>query len=126
MTQDWLFVIGISLEIAGALLVLGGFIFGSRRENVARGMTFPTDKPVLSAQRERAYTYVGATVLAAGFGLQLTGYVVASGDAWFVAIAVAVMVAALWIGKSVVGMLAGWLHKRAVAAFGDLQRGGPG
>lgn len=39
-------------------------------------MLFPTAGPQLSAQRELAYTYIGASLLVLGFVLQLVGYVI--------------------------------------------------
>jgi hypothetical protein len=121
VTADWLFVIGIAFEISGAVLVAGGFIFSSRRDQAVRGMTFPTGGPVLAAQRERAFAYVGATVLGIGFIVQLVGYIADSGDYWFIAVAVVLVATGVIGGRRVVEHLADFLQ-RASVTYAELQR----
>ena len=123
MAQDWFFVVGIALEISGALLIAGPFIFGSRTENAARGMTFPTGGPLLTAQRERAYTYIGALLLVIGFALQLVGYVIDADNYWFIGIAAIIIATTVFIGWFVAAKpLARYLHGRANAAYDEVQK----
>jgi hypothetical protein len=92
--MDWFFVIGLSVEISGAVLIAGEVLFASRRDIAARGAVFPGEGGNLEAQRGAAMTWVGVVLVAIGFFLQLSGYVIAADDYWFFAIAVAVIAVA--------------------------------
>jgi hypothetical protein len=105
---DWLFVVGLSLEISGAILAVGEVLFASRKDIAARGALFPGAGGNVEAQRGAAMTWVGVTLLAVGFGLQLAGYVVAADDEWFFAIA---------FGVIAIATAGGWLASRGLARF---------
>jgi hypothetical protein len=86
---DWLFVVGISLEISGAALIAGEFLFESREDAAERGNVLTlTDGPSRDAQRGAAFAWIGVCIIVAGFLLQLSGYVASAGDLWFVGVAV--------------------------------------
>jgi hypothetical protein len=98
VAADWLFVIGLSLEISGALLVAGEIFLASREDVAARGAIYPSGPPHPKAQRGAAFTWVGGLLLILGFAIQLAGYVVAADDLWFVVVAPGAICAALLIG----------------------------
>jgi hypothetical protein len=113
---DWLFVIGLSIEISGAALVAGEVLFASGEEIAARKMTFPSSgTPFVEAQRGPALTWIGVAVLALGFALQLVGYVVSSDDYWFFALAPVVIVATFFGGRALAAPVARLQHRRALA-----------
>lgn len=92
--MDWLFVVGIALDIAGGALLAGPTVLVGRKEIARRGVLFPSGGPTLDKARELALSRVGLGLLATGFVLQLGGYVVSSGDAWFLVVALAVILGA--------------------------------
>jgi hypothetical protein len=113
-TTDWLFVVGLSLEISGAVLVGGEIVFASAAEIASRGGTYPGAGGHREAQRGPALTWTGLALLAAGFVLLLVGYIVLSSYWYFFAIAVAIVLVAIllgrWIARTLVTDL---LFKRA-------------
>lgn len=120
--MDWLFIVGIAFDIAGGCLLAGPIVLVRRKEIAKRGALFPSGGPTLGKARELALSRVGLGLLATGFFLQLLGYVVSSGDAWFLAVAVLVMVAAAlggwWLA---VRVAAPRIHARAKSDYEAMQ-----
>lgn len=82
-------------------------------------MLFPGgDEPALEAMREPAFALTGAALLASGFSLQLAGYTVASGHAYFACFAVGVIAVAIGGGYlAAVRIIAPAIHRRALKAY---------
>jgi hypothetical protein len=76
---DWLFGIGLSFEIAGALLLVFPILVKPRWQ---RGLLFPASGPTKEALEELSYSEAGLLVLIAGFVLQLVGYVLQAPSWW--------------------------------------------
>jgi hypothetical protein len=99
---EWLFVVGVALEIAGALLVAASLllpiVFRQWGKIALRGYLFPRGGPLLDDMREPAYAAVGAVLLVSGFSTQLAGYVVEFHRDALVALAVSVAVTTLVAG----------------------------
>ena len=74
-----LFVIGVGLEVSGALLISGSLLLPlilRRWDQLAiRGHVSPQNDPELEDMHELAYAAVGAILLFSGFTTQLSGYV---------------------------------------------------
>jgi hypothetical protein len=99
----WLFVIGVALEIAGALLVAGSLLTPIALRQWAtianRGSLFPRGGPTIDDMREPAHAVVGAMLLISGFASQLAGYVDEFGfGRGLIFVAVFVAVGALLVG----------------------------
>lgn len=121
--MDWLFVVGVALDIAGGALLAGPIVLVGRREIARRGVLFPSGGPTLGKARELALTRAGLGLLAIGFLLQLGGYVVSSGDAWFLVVAAAVIVGAGVGGWFLaVRVAAVRIHARATADWAEEKR----
>lgn len=118
----WLFVTGIALDIAGAVLVLGTIIFERREHRATRGVLFPTSgEPALKAMTEPAFVFVGATLLVSGFVLQLAGYTVASGHAYFAVFGAVVIIAAGGVGYlAAERVVAPLVHRRAAKTYREV------
>jgi hypothetical protein len=98
---DWLFGIGLSFEIAGALLLVFPILVKPRWQ---RGLLFPASGPTKEALEELSYSEAGLLVLIAGFFLQLVGYVVQASSWWlFLLVCLATVVAMFFLG----GLFAG-------------------
>src|SRR5438094_336459 len=72
----WLFVAGVSLDLAGALLIAMAVLSRTPAENREEALTKFGGNLWVIIMREREQTQVraGVTLLGAGFILQLTGY----------------------------------------------------
>jgi hypothetical protein len=124
----WLFVVGVALEIGGAILIsLPLLLPVVRRQWVtlsARDHLFPRRGPTEADMAEPAYAIVGGVSLLIGFTLQLAGYVDEFKHHWLILAAVGVGVAlgCLLLGQFVVApRLSKWLLQKARAddAGGD-------
>jgi hypothetical protein len=79
-TASWLIVIGVALEVSGALLISGSLLLPiilRRWDQLAvrsRGFVREHD-PELEDMHELAYAAVGGVLLVSGFATQLSGYV---------------------------------------------------
>jgi hypothetical protein len=108
----WLFVVGVGLEIAGALLVAASLILPIVRrqwgELARRGYLYPRGGPKIDDMLEPAYASVGASLLVAGFSTQLAGFVVQFHRDALVAAAV---------GTAVCGLAGGYVVARYVVAI---------
>src|SRR6266550_2852569 len=91
----WLFVTGISLDISGALLVLGAILRARPSEIAQEAVSYVGYNPnVLKARvEERRYAYGGAILLVSGFVLQLVGYAWSFSSWWMLAFAFAITTA---------------------------------
>jgi len=98
----WLFVLGVSLELAGALLVAAALLLPVLRRQwdrlALRGYLFPRGGPGLNDVLEPAYVAVGAVLLFGGFVAQLSGYVVEFASDALIAAAALTAVAAFTAG----------------------------
>src|SRR5262245_12066810 len=113
----WLFVLGVALELAGALLIAAALLLPVLRRDWAALARYAEraahDTPVLEDMLEPAYVLSGATLLVTGFSLQLVGYVVQfARDVLIVTAAV----------TAVGGWLIGWRVARLVFAPALLRR----
>lgn len=103
----WLFVTGISLDIAGAMMVLGA-ILRSRPSEVAEEALQYTgySEPRLRARvQERRYAFGGGALLVTGFALQLVAYAWTFSSWWMIAygagLAAAAVLVALWATRRI-------------------------
>ena len=96
--MDWLFVIGISLEISGATLIAGEVLFASDIDVFARGKSFYGESPSKEAERGAVFTYTGFGLLAVGFVLQLVGDVIDAQDNRLILVAPLTVIAATSAG----------------------------
>lgn len=92
----WLFVVGISLDLAGAVLI-AWTIYSRTPEETREEATSRLDASlwtVVFREREQAHVKAGMALLGSGFGLQLAGYIAGfrSGSGRVVAPVVAVAV----------------------------------
>lgn len=98
----WLFVIGVGLEIAGALLVVVSLVLPivlrQWSELAARGYLYPRGGPTVEDMREPAFAAVGAVLLLVGFALQLAGYVVEFRSDALIAVATGTAIGAFVVG----------------------------
>jgi hypothetical protein len=78
----WLFVVGISLELAGAVLVAWAVYARSPAENRQEALSTLGSNfwIILFRERDQAYVRAGLIVLAIGFAVQLAGYL--AGFSW--------------------------------------------
>lgn len=114
----WLFVVGVSIEIGGALLLVAPILLPillGRWERLATlGFLFPRGGVVAGDLHAAAFTLVGAGMLATGFSIQLAGYVVEFENAYLVGIALAVVFGGLLAGGILAeGALTNWLLRKA-------------
>ena len=115
---DCLFVVGLSLDVAGALLVIMPLLLPIVRrrwdELALTGYLFTRGGPVEDDMRDSAYTLVGGLLVAVGFLVLLAGYVVAADDARLAAVAVAIIFVALVAGgRFAAGPVKRWLFAKA-------------
>lgn len=71
--MDWLFVVGIALDIAGGALLAGPTVLVGRKEIARRRVLFPSGGPTLDKARELALSRVGLGLLATGFSSSSAG-----------------------------------------------------
>jgi hypothetical protein len=100
----WLFVIGLSLELAGAVLLAWSVYARSRVENRQEALSVLGSNVwvIIFRERDQAYVRAGLGVLAAGFIVQLAGYLTAfPWPSWALALLVAVATGgcAFWIAR---------------------------
>lgn len=123
----WLFVIGVGLEIAGALLVVGSLVLPIvlRRwsELAARGYLYPRGGPTVDDMREPAYAAVGALLLLVGFALQLAGYVVEFRSDALIIVAVGTATGAFLVGLAAAHTSVARLLLRKAKASDRTERG---
>jgi hypothetical protein len=109
--MEWLIVVGVSIDLAGAALI-GWSVYkqsAAERREEAQTRWGGNLWVILFREEEQAYTRVGISLLVIGFTLQLFGYVGGLGRReGAVALAVAVLVAGAafyggrkWAGRSV-------------------------
>jgi hypothetical protein len=111
----WFFVTGISLDISGAILVLGAILFARARDVAYEAVTWTGyNKAVLVARaRERRFAYGGATLLVLGFLLQLAGYAWEFSSWWILGYALAVVIASMVLAVQGMKRLPWKFHERA-------------
>src|SRR6266516_392110 len=101
----WLFVIGVALEIGGALLISLPLLLPVLHRQwmtlSARGYVYPGSGPSETDMDESSYAVVGAVFLLVGFALQLAGYIDEFNHHWLILAAVGVGVArgSILLGK---------------------------
>jgi hypothetical protein len=112
---DVVFVIGLAIEVAGAVLLAAGQIRLVDRTLVARARNVPqSGEPRREAQQEAARFTVGVALLATGVIVQLVGYAI-DGGWWLLGLAVGVIVLAAAAGRGIADApVTSWLHKQAV------------
>ncbi len=108
-------VIGLSLELAGAIFLAAELLTLDPAVLAARGNTYvQSGEPHFEAQVPAARAFVGLGLLLAGFLVQIGSYVV-DGSTWLALLAAAVVVAGLLGGRLLADRLfASWLYRRAV------------
>jgi hypothetical protein len=108
-------VIGLSLELAGAIFLAAELLTLDAAVLAARGNTYTqSGEPHFDAQVPAARTFVGLGLLLAGFLVQIGGYIV-EGSSWLALLAAAVIVAGVLGGRLLADrVLASWLYRRAV------------
>jgi hypothetical protein len=114
----WLFIVGVSIEIGGALLLVTPILLPillGRWEKLAQlGYVFPRGGVVAGDLHAAAFTLVGAGMLVGGFSVQLAGYVVQFENAYLIGIALAVVLGGLLAGGILAeGALTNWLLRKA-------------
>lgn len=104
--MTWLFIVGVSLELAGAVLV-AWTVFSRNHAETREEAYSPLDANlwvVLFREREQAYVRAGFALLGGGFALQLAGYVSElKGDGRFAApfLAAAVFGISLFVSRRI-------------------------
>jgi len=94
------FVIGLSLEIAGAAFLAAELLTLDAAVLAARGNTYAqSGEPHLEAQVPAARTFVGLGLLLVGFGVQIGGYAFGEGPVWLLLLSVAVVVGGFLLGR---------------------------
>jgi hypothetical protein len=113
--MDVLFVVGLAIEVAGALLLAAGQIRLVDRTITAPGVSVPrSGEPRREAQQEAARFTVGGGLLAVGVIVQLVGYAV-DGGWWLLGLAFGVIVLAALAGRAIADApVTTWLHRQAV------------
>jgi hypothetical protein len=111
----WLFVTGISLDISGAILVLGAILFARARDVAYEAVAYTgyNDAVLVARARERRFAYGGATLLVLGFLLQLAGYAWEFSSWWMLAYALAVVIASMVLAVQGMKRLPWKFHERA-------------
>jgi hypothetical protein len=95
----WLFVTGIALDIAGAVLVLGAILRARPKEVADEATAWTGYNSALARARvqEKRYAISGGALLVLGFTLQLVGYAWSFSSWWLVVYGAAVAVASGWL-----------------------------
>jgi hypothetical protein len=119
-TVRWLFVIGVALEIGGALLISLPLILPVLRRQwmslSPRGLAHARRGPTEIDVDEFAYALVGGVFLLVGFTLQLAGYVDEFKHHWAVlaGVGAGVAVGCLLLGEFLLApRLSRWLLEKA-------------
>lgn len=120
--MEWLFVLGLSTEIAGAVLLAWEIVFATNRMAAMRGGTLTSSPGKREAQRQAAFTVTGLTLIVCGFVLQLVAYAADSGVRLWLGAAVAFgislaggyLIATRWVTS--------WLHQRAEVELAKTDR----
>ncbi len=112
--MDVVFVVGLAIELAGAVLLAAGQIRLVDR-TIMKRVDIPTvGEPRREAQQEAARFTVGVALLAAGVFVQLIGYAI-DGGWWLLGLAIGVIVLAAAVGRAIADdPMTSWLHKQAV------------
>lgn len=112
--MDIVFVVGLSIEVAGAALLAAGQIRLVDLTLTPRRNVRESGEPSREAQQESARFTVGVALLGTGVIVQLFGYAV-DGGWWLLGLAVGVMLLAALLGRAVADQpMTSWLHKQAV------------
>jgi hypothetical protein len=124
--MDVVFVVGLAIEVAGAVLLAAGQIRLVDRTIALHRVTVPrSGEPSREAQQESARFTVGVALLASGVIVQLVGYAI-DGGWWLLGLAVGVIVLAALVGRAIADApVTSWLHKQAVD-YWERERGSSG
>ena len=107
------FVVGLALELAGAILLAAEFLTADPRKIRLRGATTYGGPAPPEQHRNAARSIAGLLLLALGFAVQIVGYAI-DGGARMILLAGAVVVVALIIGRLMADRgIASWLQRRA-------------
>jgi hypothetical protein len=114
--MDVVFVVGLAIEVAGAVLLAAGQIrlvdltlIAPRASNAP-----PTSQPRREAQQQAARFTIGVALLGTGVVVQLVGYAI-DGGWWLLGLAMAVILLAAIVGRAIADApVTSWLHKQAV------------
>jgi hypothetical protein len=111
----WLFVTGISLDIAGAVLVLGAILQTRPSEIAEEAVSYVgyNEARLRARVQERSYAFAGAFLLVSGFMLQLVGYAWTFSAWWMLGYAIAITVLAIFAALRSVKRLGSTFHARA-------------
>jgi hypothetical protein len=106
-TVSWLMVIGVALEVSGALLISGSLLLPIILRHwdrlAIRSRILPQENdPELEDMDELAYAAVGAFLLVSGFICQLSGYVLEFSTTGLYVAAFGVAIGSLVVGHVVV------------------------
>ena len=113
--MDVVFVIGLGIEFAGAVLLAAGQIKLVDLTIVPHDLKAPgSEEPRREAQQQAARFTVGVALLATGVMVQLVGYAL-DGGWWLVGLGIGVLVLAALVGRAIADApMTSWLHKQAV------------
>jgi hypothetical protein len=111
---DVVFVVGLSIEVAGAVLLAAGQIRLVDLTLTPHRNLPESGEPSREAQQESARFTVGVALLATGVIVQLFGYAV-DGGWWLLGLALGVILLAALVGRALADEpMTSWLHKQAV------------
>jgi hypothetical protein len=96
-TMRWLFITGISLDISGAVMVLGAILRARPSEVAEEVMTWTgyNTAQLRARVQEKRYAISGAILLGTGFALQVVGYAWTFSSWWMIGYALCVAVSAI-------------------------------
>jgi hypothetical protein len=111
----WLFITGISLDISGAVMVLGA-ILRARPSEVAEEAvewTGYNTAHLRARVQEKRYAISGAILLGTGFALQLVGYAWTFSSWWMIGYAFAITIASALVALQSMKRLGSKFYERA-------------
>lgn len=115
--MEWLFIIGVSFELTGALLVSASLLLPVLRrqwmEIATSGYIFPRGGPQVTDMYQFAFPLIGAVLLLVGFTLQLGGYVLEFHDDWLILGAIYIVIGTIAGGLLLVKPVSEWLLRKA-------------
>jgi hypothetical protein len=111
----WFFVTEISLDMAGAVMVLGAILRARPSDVAEEAVTWTghNDARLRARVQERSYAFAGALLLVSGFTLQLVGYASTFSAWWMLGYAIAITVLAIFLALQGVKRLGSKFHRRA-------------
>jgi hypothetical protein len=111
----WLFITGISLDVSGAVMVLGAILSARPSEVAEEAVAYVgyNDAHLEARVRERRFAISGAALLVSGFALQLIGYAWTFSSWWMLGYAIVVSVVAGFLALRGAKAVSTKFHRRA-------------